>query len=229
MRQFLDSKKENDHLEDFSFRERRQIQRHGVIHSCDKMIGKFSDILLDASSIRPAINISSILGLKEHQPNGINSRFNSMNNPFSKNKNEAKDILKKNEKSEEKSLFEKFLYHLDLSATSFSHLDYTKSMSHINDAKKIQNELKDLVDSLIRMRTGSYVCKDMRIETKVRQLENIRNGIQEADYAHTKEQNQKIHESRRTWTWILGILGSMIIGCIIGYDVASSKKRRVLL
>ena len=229
MRQFLDSKKESDYLGDYSFRDRRQIQRHGVIHSCDKMIGKFSDILLDASSIRPAINITSILGLKEHLPNGYNTKLNSMNNPFSKNKNDAKDILKKNEKAQEKSLFENFLYHLDLSATSFSHLDYSKAMNHLKDAQKVQNELKDLVDSLIRMRTGSYICKDMRIETKVRQLENIRNGIQEADYAHTKEKNQKIHESRRTWTWIFGVLGSIIIGCIIGYDVASSKSKRVLL
>lgn len=229
MRQYLDGKKEDDHLHDFSFRERRQIQRHGVIHACDKMIGKFSDILLDASSIRPAINITSILGLKDHQPNGYNARLTSTNNPFSKNKNVAKDILKNDEKPKEKSLFENFLFHLDLSAASFSHLDYSRALNHLKDAQKVQNELKDLVDSLIRMRTGSYVCKDMRIETKLRQLENMRNGIQESDFAHIKGQNQKIHESRRNWTWIFGILGSIIIGCIIGYDVASSKSKRVLL
>ena len=213
---------------DFSFREIRQISRHNVIHLSDQIIGRFSDILLDASSIRPAVNISSILGLKEHRPSSSQTRTVSTLNPFSKNKNSAKDALAKTGKKKEVSIFERFLNHLNSAASAFSHLDYTAAQTHLKDAGKVQVEMKLLVDSMLRMRTGSLTCRDMRVETKMKTLSNKAEGIPEADYKHEKGIGAKKHEKSRRWTWIFGVLGSVLMGCVIGYDVATSKTRRGL-
>lgn len=199
-----------------------------MIHSCDQIIGRFSDILLDASSIRPAINITSILGLKEHRPSSSNRRTVSTANPFSKNKNSAKDALPKKEKKKEDSLFTRFLKHLNLAAASFSHLDYEGAQTHLKYAEMVQIEMKSLVDSMLNMRSGSLTCRDMRIETKIQTLANKAEGIPEKEYKHEKGVAEKKHAKSRKWTWIFGVLGSVLLGCIIGYDVASSKSRRAL-
>ena len=227
IRVLLDQKKGVHVAQKYSFREMRQIHRHNIIHTSDRLIGQFSDILLDASTVRPAINISSILGMKEHVPSGDSNRVASVFNPFTSNKNEAKDILKKD--GTNVPLFEKFLKHLDLAASAFSHLQYKESQEHLSGASAVQAELKKLVDSLLSMRTGTFTCKDMRKETKLLSLANAKEGIPEKAYKFEKGPSEKKHQSRRIWTWVFGVFGSILIGCVVGYDVATSKSRRALL
>ena len=227
-----------DNVGDYSFRERRQIPRHGVIHQSDQLIGKFTDILLDASSMRPAINISSLLGLEEHKPNAF-AKSDSNTNPFAPNgQKEVKQInvLKKAGKVPEKSIFESFLSHLDLAATAFSHLEYSVAQDRLKDAAKVLEKLKVLVDSMMNMRTGSYTCKDMRHETKINSLieknsvddSTVKDKSKIKDGEHVRGEYERKHVENRRWTWFFGILGSIIIGCVIGYDVATAKTKRGL-
>jgi hypothetical protein len=229
MRMLLDQKRGDQYSHKYSFRERRQIHRHSIIHASDRIIGQFSDILLDASTLRPAVNISSILGMKEYIPAGDSNRVASVYNPFTAtaNKNEPKDILKKD--GTNAPLFEKFLKHLDLAASAFSHLQYREAQEHLKDASMVQTELKKLVDSLLSMRTGSFTCKDMRKETKLLSLANKREGIPEKEYKFERGPSEKKNQSRRIWTWVFGVFGSILVGCVVGYDVATSKSRRALL
>lgn len=193
-----------------------------VIHTSDQLLGRFSDMLLDAASIRPAINISSILGLKEHKSN---SKIIT-NNPFASiSKNKAKlskqDVEKRNVVVE-KGLFELFVSELDLAASAFSHLEYLSAQNHLEDASKVYLRLKELVEGIMISRSGILSCKDMRKETILDEIDK--------DYVHThvKGKFEKKFVENRRWTWIFGIIGSILIGGLIGYDVSTSKVKRGL-
>ena len=226
IRQLLDS---NDRTisGEHSFRERRQIPRHRIVHLSDQIIGKFVDVLIDACTMRPAINITSLLGLKEHRPN-LYSRAGFPSNPFTfQGKKEVKqvDVLKNVPagKVSEKSLFESFLSHLDLAAAAFSHLEYSIAQTHLNDASATQIKLTKLVESMIQMRTGSYTCKDMRKETR---LQSLGQDASPGGDEHVKGHFEIKHHESRGWTWFFGIIGSILIGCLVGYDVSTSKAKR---
>ena len=236
----LDSNNLKDQNDDskYSFRELRQIPRHNVIHMSDQIIGRFSDILIDASSMRPAVNISSLLGLREHKPNSY-TRPEVKVNPFTFiGKKEVKQVnvlkTKATGKDPEQSLFEVFLSHLDLAATAFSHLEYTVAQGHLREAGKVQEKLKELVGTLLSMRSGSYTCKDMRKESRIEALErrnlDSKDGMNTNNnkIKHVKGKHERQHETNRRWTWLFGIIGSVLLGCLIGYDVATSKVKRGL-
>lgn len=229
-RQLLDSN-DDTNIGEHTFRERRQIPRHRVIHSSDQIIGKFVDVLIGASTMRPAVNISSLLGLKEHRPNA-HSRPTFKSNPFTfTGKKEVKqvDVLKNIPagKAPEKSLFESFVSHLDLAAAAFSHLEYAAAQTHLEEASDVQIKLTKLVESMIQMRTGSYTCKDMRKETKLQSLGPDVRASAESE-VHSKGHFERKHQESRRWTWLFGIIGSILIGCLVGYDVATSKTKRGL-
>lgn len=191
-----------------------------MIHTSDQILGRFSDMLIDAASIRPAINISSLLGLREHDSN----KKIVKNNPFASiSKNKAKltklDVEKKGV-SVEKGLFELFVSHLDSAASAFSHLEYKSAQNHLDNASKIYLELKELVEGIMRSRSGLLSCKDMRKET-------ILEGTDEDHiHKHVKGKFEKKFVENRRWTWFFGIIGSIFIGALIGYDVSTTKVKR---
>jgi hypothetical protein len=191
-----------------------------VIHTSDQLLGRFSDMLIDAASIRPAINISSLLGLKEHDSN----KKIIKNNPFasiSKNKAKLTKVdVKKKSVSVEKGLFELFVSHLDLSASAFSHLEYMSAQSHLDNALKLYLELKELVEGIMRSRSGILKCKDMRKET------TFEGTDEDHIHKHVKGKFEKKFVENRRWTWFFGIIGSIFIGALIGYDVSTTKVKR---
>jgi hypothetical protein len=177
-------------------------------------------MLIDAASIRPAINISSLLGLKEHDSN----KRIIKNNPFASiSKNKAKltklDVEKKSV-SAEKGLFELFVSHLDLAASAFSHLEYVSAQSHLDKALKAYLKLKELVEGIMRSRSGVLKCKDMRKET------TLEGTDEDHIHTHVKGKLEKRLVKNRRWTWVVGIMGSVFIGALIGYHVSTTKVKR---
>lgn len=177
-----------------------------------------------------------------------------------------------NRNKKEHNLFELFVTNLDLAAKEFSHLEYSSSLDYLNKASEIQIKLKNLIENIIKARTGSLHCKDMRQITQINLLENSKNTKNNEDnenidnessngnnveknkmskkdkniqnsrnnkdnknnrnikenHKHVKGENELKNEERKRMTWVFGIVGSILIGCLIGYDVSTSKVKRGL-
>jgi hypothetical protein len=166
--------------------------------------------------------------------NGKNGNKNGKN----ENSNNQKDVKKKNQISDEEGLFELFLSNLDLAAKAFSHLEYSISLSYLKEALKIEKKLQDLVETIIKMRTGVLTCKDMRKETKINNFKDLNGKVQinkenseenskeNHKKSHEKGDSEKMNERRKSRTWFFGILGAVFIGGLIGYDVSTTKVKR---
>ena len=209
--------RQGDTGDGYSFREHRAISRHVLIHGTDSILSSFATTLMDLGAIRPAVNISSVLGL-EHliTPIAGNTGFTKgtpINDP-----SKALFPLNSVTGTGEHGLLAAFLYHLDRSADSFAQLNYPLALLSMNNAHEVADDLREQADKIVQGRMGSIFCKDMRPQSVIHRInEGIRSESDtstEQDILHTRKRNGQF--------WLCMIL-AMFVGSFLGFWRSGTK------
>ena len=216
----------------YSFREHRLVPRHALLHGADAVLASFASTLQDLGAIRPAVNVTSLLGLDHILNSAVETTGFTMTKTKTINKGErsrpavASFPTATTTGDGSKGGLAAFLYHLDRMAESFAQMNFALAMASLASASMVLEELKKEVDGRIKGRTGVMFCKDMRPHSVTYRTADT------MEYAgvnnnNDPEKNVLLERKRRGQFWLF-MMAAVLVGGVVGWVQSRSshaKKR----